>query len=52
MRQISNNAIHFRTSWQECACILVECIIISARLYAGYKQVLNRNNRTHLLPEI
>lgn len=52
MRQTPNNAIRFRTSWQEHACILVEYIIVSAHLYPGYKQVLNHNNRIHLLPEI
>lgn len=52
MCQISNNAIRFRTGWQECACILVEYIIISAHLYPGYKQVLNHNNRIYLPPEI
>lgn len=50
--QISNNAILFRTGWQECAWILVEYIISSAHLYAGYEQVLNCNNKIHLLPEI
>lgn len=51
MCQISSTALLFRTSWQQSSWILAEWIISSAQFYPGNKQVLNCNNRIHLLLE-